>query len=125
MIDLFFIHRNLDQWSEWRDLNPRHPAPKTGALPDCATLRLWSQMLYSGLFINVFLGKGKCFGKHPKANFIINTKAYSSAVPKYGCRTRSPILIPVSFARPPFSSITAVTGNWEGMLVSDSGVALW
>ena len=20
-------------WSEWRDLNPRHPAPKAGALP--------------------------------------------------------------------------------------------
>ena len=25
----FFLYR----WSEWRDLNPRHPAPKAGALP--------------------------------------------------------------------------------------------
>lgn len=25
--------------SEWRDLNPRHPAPKAGALPNCATFR--------------------------------------------------------------------------------------
>ena len=27
------------KWSEWRDSNPRHPAPKAGALPGCATLR--------------------------------------------------------------------------------------
>ena len=27
-------------WSGWRDLNSRHPAPKAGALPDCATPRL-------------------------------------------------------------------------------------
>ncbi len=26
-------------WSGWRDSNPRHPAPKAGALPDCATPR--------------------------------------------------------------------------------------
>ena len=25
----FFLYK----WSEWRDLNPRHPAPKAGALP--------------------------------------------------------------------------------------------
>ena len=25
--------RHLDFWSEWRDSNPRHPAPKAGALP--------------------------------------------------------------------------------------------
>ncbi len=30
----------LFEWSEWRDSNPRHPAPKAGALPGCATLRL-------------------------------------------------------------------------------------
>ena len=30
-------------WSEMRDLNPRHPAPKAGALPDCANLRFLSQ----------------------------------------------------------------------------------
>ena len=28
-------------WSEMRDLNPRHPAPKAGALPDCANLRFF------------------------------------------------------------------------------------
>ena len=27
-------------FSEWQDLNPRHPVPKTGALPSCATLCL-------------------------------------------------------------------------------------
>ena len=27
-------------WSGWRDSNSRHPAPKAGALPDCATPRL-------------------------------------------------------------------------------------
>ena len=27
------------KWSGWRDLNSRHPAPKAGALPDCATPR--------------------------------------------------------------------------------------
>ena len=26
-------------WSGWRDSNSRHPAPKAGALPDCATPR--------------------------------------------------------------------------------------
>ena len=26
-------------WSGWRDSNPRHPAPKAGALPGCATPR--------------------------------------------------------------------------------------
>ena len=32
-----------NNWSEMRDLNPRHPAPKAGALPDCANLRILSQ----------------------------------------------------------------------------------
>ena len=27
------------EWSGWRDSNPRHPAPKAGALPGCATPR--------------------------------------------------------------------------------------
>ena len=27
-------------WSGMRDLNPRHPAPKAGALPDCANPRI-------------------------------------------------------------------------------------
>ena len=27
------------KWSGWRDSNPRHPAPKAGALPNCATSR--------------------------------------------------------------------------------------
>jgi hypothetical protein len=26
-------------WSGWRDSNSRHPAPKAGALPGCATPR--------------------------------------------------------------------------------------
>ena len=30
----------LKNWSGMRDLNPRHPAPKAGALPDCAIPRL-------------------------------------------------------------------------------------
>ena len=29
-----------DKWSGMRDLNPRHPAPKAGALPDCANPRM-------------------------------------------------------------------------------------
>ena len=34
--------RSLAMWSGRRDLNPRPPAPKAGALPDCATPRfLW------------------------------------------------------------------------------------
>ena len=28
------------KWSGWRDSNSRHPAPKAGALPDCATPRI-------------------------------------------------------------------------------------
>lgn len=30
----------LKIWSEWRDSNPRHSAPKADALPGCATLRI-------------------------------------------------------------------------------------
>lgn len=33
-------HSDPEKWSEWRDSNPRHSAPKADALPDCATLRL-------------------------------------------------------------------------------------
>ncbi len=33
------IQKYIDIWSGWRDLNPRHPAPKAGALPGCATPR--------------------------------------------------------------------------------------
>ncbi len=44
-------------WSGWRDSNPRHPAPKAGALPDCATPRITrpkdrAQMIL-GAFIKV------------------------------------------------------------------------
>ena len=31
------------KWSGMRDLNPRHPAPKAGALPDCANPRMTYQ----------------------------------------------------------------------------------
>ena len=31
--------RPIKNWSGWRDSNPRHPAPKAGALPNCATPR--------------------------------------------------------------------------------------
>ena len=31
--------RDTFYWSEWRDLNPRHLAPQTSALPGCATFR--------------------------------------------------------------------------------------
>ena len=31
--------RQARKWSEWRDSNPRHSAPKADALPGCATLR--------------------------------------------------------------------------------------
>ena len=33
-------------WSEWQDLNLRHPAPKAGALPNCATPRLLKIVYY-------------------------------------------------------------------------------
>src|SRR5690606_10858909 len=32
------LHSPAGRWSEMRDSNPRHPAPKAGALPDCANL---------------------------------------------------------------------------------------
>ena len=40
------------KWSEWRDSNPRHLAPKASALPDCATLRILKmQCISSGAHI--------------------------------------------------------------------------
>ena len=33
-------------WSEWQDSNLRHPAPKAGALPNCATPRLLEIVYY-------------------------------------------------------------------------------
>ena len=49
------IKQNQKNWSGWGDLNSRPPAPKAGALPDCATSRIdkcrgtfpfWSQAMY-------------------------------------------------------------------------------
>ena len=34
--------RASEVWSGREDLNLRHPAPKAGALPGCATPRLWN-----------------------------------------------------------------------------------
>ncbi len=36
-------HSTAGKWSGMRDLNPRHPAPKAGALPDCANPRMSHQ----------------------------------------------------------------------------------
>ncbi len=38
-------------WSGRRDSNSRHPAPKAGALPDCATPRLCWRALYISLYV--------------------------------------------------------------------------
>ena len=35
------------KWSEWQDSNLRHPAPKAGALPNCATPRIRTILYYS------------------------------------------------------------------------------
>ncbi len=44
---------SIKKWSEWRDSNPRHSAPKTDALPGCATLRrLKTLCVSSGAHIN-------------------------------------------------------------------------
>ncbi len=37
-------------WSGRQDLNLRHPAPKAGALPSCATPRLALQIIYEIAF---------------------------------------------------------------------------
>ena len=39
-----------DCWSGRQDLNLRHPAPKAGALPNCATSRLCSLVIISDYF---------------------------------------------------------------------------
>ena len=39
MISRLYRTCQFGEWSGWRDLNSRHPAPKAGALPDCATPR--------------------------------------------------------------------------------------
>lgn len=36
----------LTNWSERQDLNLRHPAPKAGALPNCATPRIQKVLYY-------------------------------------------------------------------------------
>ena len=35
-----YTDSEVGEWSGWRDSNSRHPAPKAGALPDCATPRI-------------------------------------------------------------------------------------
>ncbi len=45
VLDLMFLVLKL--WSEWRDSNPRHSAPKADALPDCATLRILNMQCIS------------------------------------------------------------------------------
>jgi hypothetical protein len=37
------LNSTAGKWSGMRDLNPRHPAPKAGALPDCANPRMSHQ----------------------------------------------------------------------------------
>ena len=40
----------LCYWSEWRDSNPRHPAPKAGALPTAlhpGNIKLWHKIYHS------------------------------------------------------------------------------
>ena len=37
------VLETLTLWSGWRDSNSRHPAPKAGALPDCAIPRMPQQ----------------------------------------------------------------------------------
>ena len=39
------LHSTARKWSGMRDLNPRHPAPKAGALPDCANPRMSHQVV--------------------------------------------------------------------------------
>ena len=39
MITDYYRRIVVKLWSGWRDSNSRHPAPKAGALPDCATPR--------------------------------------------------------------------------------------
>ena len=38
VLEIYFFSGSK-KWSEWRDSNPRHSAPKADALPGCATLR--------------------------------------------------------------------------------------
>ena len=45
-------------WSEWRDLNPRHPAPKAGALPTALhpVIELFIRL---GMFSQIARGEGE------------------------------------------------------------------
>jgi hypothetical protein len=53
MLDQTFAG-SMKKWSEWRDSNPRHSAPKTDALPGCATLRRFeTDRVSSGAHSNV------------------------------------------------------------------------
>ncbi len=48
-------------WSGWRDLNSRHPAPKAGALPDCATPRKEDLDPFSVKYFETNIFFCKCF----------------------------------------------------------------
>ena len=54
--------------SEWRDLNPRPPAPKAGALPSCATFRV------SGLLFEPQITSANVIGPKSKPDAVSRWK---------------------------------------------------
>ena len=65
----FYTKSTVGKWSERRDLNPRQPAPKAGALPDCATPRNESRRTVGtvgfGLLVHlVFCDAARDFAGH-------------------------------------------------------------
>ena len=54
--------------SEWRDSNPRPPAPKAGALPSCATFR--ALLLLAGLLFEPQITSANVIGPKSKPDAV-------------------------------------------------------
>ena len=45
-------YTRIKKWSEWQDSNLRHPAPKAGALPNCATPRIQKVLYHTAILMS-------------------------------------------------------------------------
>ena len=67
---LIQLYSKAGKWSGMRDLNPRHPAPKAGALPDCANPRMSHQAVSNEMAHNTDQAGFRQSEIENKCNFI-------------------------------------------------------
>jgi hypothetical protein len=81
-----------ESWSEWQDLNLRPPRPERGALPDCATLRLTRNRVYT---------YAHWAFKRPTPYRDSQFRAHLTTFVRFSIRPFGPVSVPVNDDRTP------------------------